>query len=135
MAFESLSENVSNTGKKTQDYIDKKAEYYKLSLFKSSMKFTTSLINMLVLGSIISLCFFFVSFGIAQYLSRILQYPSAGFFIMGGFYLLVFLLTFLYGKKVIIKAILEKFSKLIIEDQTLPQESEDFNLSDKIENQ
>jgi len=119
MAFESLSENVSNTGKKTQDYVENTAEYYKLRLFKSSMKFATSLISMLVLGGIATLFLAFVSFGLSMYLSRIIGYPSAGFFVMGGFYLLIFLFIYFYGKKMIVKAVLEKFSELIIDEDDI----------------
>ena len=123
MAFEAFSENLNNTGQKSQEYIETTAEYYKLRLFKSSMTFATSLISMLVLGSILSLLFAFVSFGIAMYLGRVIGYPSAGFFIMGGFYLIVFLLVYIFGKKFIVKAVLEKFSALVIEeDDSSPSE-------------
>jgi hypothetical protein len=123
MAFEALSENLNNTGEKTQEYVETTAEYYKLRLFKSSMKFATSLISLLVLGSVALLLLSFVSFGIAMYLSRIIGYPSSGFFVIGGFFLVVFLFTYFYGKKMIVKAILEKFSELIIEeDDTSPSE-------------
>ncbi|MFT6050283.1 MAG: hypothetical protein ACI9KI_002022, partial [Patiriisocius sp.] len=71
MAFEALSENLNNTGEKTQEYVETTAEYYKLRLFKSSMKFATSLISMLVLGSVALLLLSFMSFGVALYLSRI----------------------------------------------------------------
>jgi hypothetical protein len=123
MAFEALSENLNNTGEKTQEYVETTAEYYKLRLFKSSMKFATSLISLLVLGSVALLLLSFVSFGIAMYLSRIIGYPSSGCFVIGGFFLVVFLFTYFYGKKMIVKAILEKFSELIIEeDDTSPSE-------------
>jgi hypothetical protein len=120
MAFESLSDNVSNTGKKTQELIETSAEYYKLRLFRSSMKFTTSLIILLVLGSIAVLFFSFVSFGFAMYLSRITGYPSSGFFAVGGFYLLVFLFTYFFGKKMIVKIILQKFSEHIRDEDDIP---------------
>lgn len=116
MAFESLSDNVNNTGKKTQEYVENTAGYYKLRLFKSSMKFATSLISALVLGGVATLLLSFVSFGVAMYLSRIMEYPSAGFFVVGGFYLLVFLFVYFFGKKMIIKAVLERFSELILDD-------------------
>ena len=123
MAFEALSENLNNTGEKTQEYVETTAEYYKLRLFKSSMKFATSLISMLVLGSVALLLLSFMSFGIALYLSRVIGYPSSGFFVIGGFFLVVFLFTYFYGRKMIVKVILEKFSELIIEeDDTAPSD-------------
>lgn len=116
MAFKLLTENLSESGTKLQDYIKNSAEYYKLRLFKHAMKLTTSLINMLVLGGIFMLFLMFFSFGIAMWLGRILESMLFGFFIVGGFYLLIFLLILFFGKKHIDKIILSKFSELAVED-------------------
>ncbi len=116
MAFKLLTENLSESGRKLQDYIENSAEYYKLRLFKHAMKLSTSLINMLALGGIFMLFLMFFSFGIAMWLGGILDSMLLGFFIVGGFYLIVFLLILFFGKKQIDKAILSKFSELVIED-------------------
>lgn len=127
MAFKALSENIKISGEKTQEYLENTAEYYKLRLFKSSMKFTTSLVSMLVLGSIGLLFLAFVSVGIAIMLSRMIGFPSAGFFIVAGFYLVVLILIALFGKKFIIKSMLAKFSDLIADEEefsdTMTQEN------------
>lgn len=117
MAFKALSDNIKVTGEKTQEYIENTAEYYKLRLFKSSMKFSTSLVNMLVLGSIGLLFLAFLSVGIAIMLSRMIGFPSAGFFIVAGFYLIVVILVGIFGKKFIIKAMLSKFSDLLVDEE------------------
>ncbi len=111
-----LTENLSESGTKLQEYIKNSAEYYKLRLFKHAMKLSTSLINMLVLGGIFMLFLMFFSFGIAMWLGRILDSMLFGFFIVAGVYLLVFLLILFFGKKHIDKAILSKFSELVVED-------------------
>ncbi|WP_432412305.1 phage holin family protein [Rasiella sp. SM2506] len=116
MAFKMLTENLSESGTKLQEYIKNSAEYYKLRLFKHAMKLSTSLINMLVLGGIFMLFLMFFSFGIAMWLGRILDSMLFGFFIVAGVYLLVFLLILFFGKKHIDKAILSKFSELVVED-------------------
>ncbi|GER58648.1 phage holin family protein [Patiriisocius marinus] len=117
MAFKALSENIKISGEKTQEYLENTAEYYKLRLFKSSMKFTTSLVSMLVLGSIGLLFLAFVSVGIALMISRMIGFPSAGFFIVAGFYLIVLILIAIFGKKYIVKAMLSKFSDLIADEE------------------
>ena len=116
MAFKLLTENLSESGTKLQEYIKNSAEYYKLRLFKHAMKLSTSLINMLALGGIFMLFLMFFSFGIAMWLGRILDSMLYGFFIVAGVYLLVFLLILFFGKKYIDKAILSKFSELVVED-------------------
>lgn len=116
MAFKLLTENLSESGTKLQDYIKNSAEYYKLRLFKNAMKFATSLINMLVLGGIFMLFLMFFSFGIAMWLGRVLDSMLYGFFIVGGIYLVVFLLILFFGKKHIDKAILSKFSEFVVEN-------------------
>lgn len=116
MAFKMLAENLSETGKNLQEYIENSAEYYKLRLFKHAMKLSTSLINMLVLGGIFMMFLIFISFGIAMWLGKILESMLMGFFIVAAFYFLVFLLILILGKKHIDRAILSKFSELVVED-------------------
>lgn len=111
-----LTENLSESGKNLQEYIENSAEYYKLRLFKNAMKFATSLINMLVLGGIFMMFLIFISFGVAMWLGKILESMLTGFFIVAGLYLVIFLLILIFGKKHIDSAILSKFSELVVED-------------------
>ena len=112
-----LTENLSESGSKLQEYIESWAEYYKLRLFKHAMKLSTSLINLLVLGGVFMLFLMFFSFGIGMWLGRLLESMPLGFFIVGCFYLVIFLLILFFGKKHIDKAILSKFSELVTEDR------------------
>jgi hypothetical protein len=116
MPFKMLSENLSESGHKLQEYIKNSAEYYKLHLFKNAMKFATSLINMFVLGGIFMLFLMFFSFGIAMWLGQLLESMLFGFFSVAGVYFVVFLIILFFGKKQIDKAILSKFSELVAED-------------------
>lgn len=116
MAFKALSDNLSTAGEKTQEYIENTSEYYKLRLFKYTMKFATSLVISLIIGSLSLLVLAFVSIGFSLWLSRIIGYPSAGFFVVGGFYLVTIALISIFGRKAIIKAMLTKFSALLVEE-------------------
>ncbi|MGB0949009.1 MAG: hypothetical protein ACPGU0_02745, partial [Marinirhabdus sp.] len=68
MPFRALSENVNITGKKAEEFLRTTAEYHKLRLFKSSMKFATSLVDMLVIGSLFLLFLAFFSVGISLWI-------------------------------------------------------------------
>lgn len=116
MAFESLTENLNRVIDKIEDYGSSTAEYYKLSLFKSAMKFSTSLVNMLVLGFISFLFLIFISIGGALYLSSVIGNPFSGFLIVGSVYLLILLLVIFFGKGFIEQKMLLKFSDLLIDD-------------------
>jgi len=135
MGFETLSENINLTGEKTQEYINSTAEYYKLRLFKSTMKFATSLTNMLAIGSMLMLFLAFFSIGCALWIGAALDNTQAGFFIVGGFFFLVFLFILLFGKEFITKTMLAKFSELIL-DEGDDLEKDPFHFEDdmKVEN-
>lgn len=119
MAFESLSNNVSETGEKAQEFIRNTAEYYKLRLFKSSMKGAISLVNFLILGSFSLFILFFLSLGASFIIGNAIGKVSYGFFIVAGFYSIVLLLLFIFGKKPLTKFILSKFSELITEEDDI----------------
>src|SRR5690606_1445478 len=138
MAFRAITDSINQTGNKIQEYVETMAEYFKLRLFKSAMKFSTALVNMLVIGFISFLFLIFISIGGALYLSAVIGNPFAGFLIVAGFYLLVLLFVLIYGKAFIERKMLFKFSDLLIEeDDDMPQNNvaenimEEDNLEEK----
>lgn len=116
MAFGSLTENIQKATDKTQEYIKNMAEYYKLRLFKSSMKGAISLVNLLVIGSIILMVLAFLSIGVAIWIGEAMDNRAAGYFIVAGFYFVVLLLILIFGRKEIEKYMLIKFSKQVFDD-------------------
>ncbi len=116
MAFRAITDSINQTSDKLQEYLESTAEYYKLRLFKSVMQFSTSLVNMLVIGFVSFLFLIFISIGGALYLNTVIGNPFAGFLIVGGIYLLFLLLVLIFGKGFIEKKMLVKFSDLLIED-------------------
>ena len=122
MAFEAISENIKGASTKTQDYITSMAEYYKLRLFKSSMKGAISLVNLLIFGSIFLFVLLFISIAAAFLIGNSLGKVSYGFFVVGAFYGVILLLLFIFGRPIIERNLLIKFSKLIYdEDDVAPK--------------
>jgi len=58
-----------------------------------------------------------ISFALAIVISEAIGVPSSGYFIVGGFYLIVFVLIFIFGKEPIEKLVLRKFSKAVFNDK------------------
>lgn len=133
MAFERLIDNLNRVIQKVEDYGTSTAEYYKLRLFRSAMKFSTALVNMLVLGFISFLFLIFISIGLALYLSSVIGNPFAGFLIVGSLYLVILLLTLFLGKAFIEKKMLLKFSDLLIDDDKYdPEEVAEENMKTEL---
>ncbi|WP_114492301.1 hypothetical protein [Candidatus Ulvibacter alkanivorans] len=134
MAFESLSNNFRETSEKLQEYGTSTAEYYKLRLFKSSMKGAISLVNLLVFGSLFLFVLLFLSVGMAFLIGNSLGKVSYGFFIMGGFYGIITLLMYIFGRNTIERNMLIKFSRLVYdEDDITPKQAAEGELEEYAE--
>lgn len=132
MAFEKINENLHRLNQSIRDFSKTSAEYYKLDLFKQSMKGATSLVNLLVMGFFLLLSLFFISLAIAFLISAEIGVASSGFFIVGGFYLLLFLFVRFFFKKKIESFLLVKFSRMVFNE--VPDD-EDENVLEKEEHE
>ncbi|HET8753656.1 MAG TPA: phage holin family protein [Salinimicrobium sp.] len=111
MAFDRISDNLHRLNHNIQEFARSSAEYYKLDLFNKSMQGATSLVKLLVIGFFLLLSLFFISLAVSFWISAALDTPSSGFFIVGGFYLVLFFVAKFFGGKFIEKVLLVKFSK------------------------
>lgn len=116
MAFEKLSNSVHDLNNNIQSYVQSNSEYYKLRAFKQGMKGATSLVRFLVMGFLLSTAGIMLSFAFAIVISEAIGIPSSGYFIVGAFYIIIFVLIYIFGKEPIEKLILRKFSKSIFND-------------------
>jgi len=116
MAFEKLTNSIIDLNDNVRDLAKSGTEYYKLDLYKKIIKGVISMVNMMLLGFICLIALFFVSIAVALGISNALGVPSAGFFIVGAFYLLIFLIIWFFGKKHIEKIILIKSSRTFFND-------------------
>ncbi|MGA8854621.1 MAG: phage holin family protein [Christiangramia sp.] len=117
MAFEKLSNSVHDLNNNVQSFLHSNSEYYKLKAFKQGMKGATSLVRFLVMGFLLSTAGVMISFALAIVISEAIGTPSSGYFIVGGFYLIIFILIFIFGKEPIEKLVLRKFSKAVFNDK------------------
>jgi hypothetical protein len=116
MAFEKLTNSIHDLNDNVRDLAKSSAEYYKLDLYKKIIMGVISLVNMMLLGFICLIALFFISIAVALAIGTALEKPSAGFYIVGGFYILVFALIWFFGKKPIQKIILIKSSRTFFND-------------------
>ena len=116
MAFEKLTNSIHDLNENVRDLAKSSAEYYKLDLYKKIIKGVISLVNMMLLGFICLIALFFISIALALGIGNAMGDASAGFYIVGGFYLLVFAFIWFFGKKPIEKIILIKSSRTFFND-------------------
>lgn len=124
MAFEKLTNNLKGLTDNGQDYVKVTAEYYKLSFFKKGMKGMVGAANLGLRATFGLIFLLFISVGVAIVISESIGSASAGYFIVGGFYFLIFILVFAFAKKPLEKYLLEKYSKMAFSDDSIKEASD-----------
>jgi len=121
MPLNKVTNHIDELYKNTQAYIESTMEYYKLFAFKKLTESSSMFVTMLVAGSIFLIFLGFLSFGAAFLIGDALDSYAAGFFIVAGFYLVVFILFLLFGRNVFDSLILTKFSKMFFNESTIDE--------------
>ena len=116
MPYSNFGDNLHKIGNKIIEYGEYKLDYYKLLLYKTVMKMARSIFFALLFGAVLLLIFFFLSFGIAHLIGDALGNIAYGYLIMGGFYILILILTMAFGRKILERRILYKTSEWFIND-------------------
>lgn len=106
-----LKENVQHINEHSQEYFEKRLEYYKLSLFKKLMKGITAMTHYLITGAIVFLAIIFLSIAAAWFLADHLGSIPLAFVAVGGFYLLLMIAFMTLLKKKLDRFILRESSK------------------------
>src|SRR5690554_5452424 len=84
--FDDLTKSLHDVTDKIEDLGLSTVEYYKLRLFKSSMKGAISLVNLLVFGSLSLFVMLFLSVGAAIWLGTLFEESYIGFLLIGALY-------------------------------------------------
>jgi hypothetical protein len=116
MAFKGLTDNLHKVTVRIEDYSLSLAEYYKLRLFKTSMKGAISLVNLLVYGSLSLFVMLFLSFGAAFWLATFFENVYIGFLLIGAFYGIILIFILIFGRKFIERNMINKFSGLFYDE-------------------
>ncbi|WP_310994275.1 phage holin family protein [Aequorivita marina] len=114
--FKNLTDSLQQIVDRFEDYGISTAEYYRLRLFKSAMKGSISLVNLLVFGSLSLFVMLFLSVGAAFWLGTYFEHSYVGFFLVGAFYGILLIFMYVFGKKLIERGMLRKFSKFLFDE-------------------
>lgn len=117
-----LSDHFDNLSQDTSDVLKKSIAYYKLDLFKKVALSLVSGGQFILKVGILVLVLFFVSLGFAFLIGNRLGSVSYGFFIMGGFYVLLLIIISLFGKKMLEKPVFSFLNKILRSGNDLEEE-------------
>ncbi|HSN47355.1 MAG TPA: hypothetical protein VLR29_01210 [Flavobacterium sp.] len=116
MAFEELKEHTEEIQKQAKDYIENSVAYYKLWGFKVAMRSTTLMLKFVLIALSLAMFLLFCSVACAFAIGEALNSYALGFLIVGGIYLALTILIFLFKNKIVEGPILEKFSEIFFTD-------------------
>lgn len=114
--FENITDNVEDVQENLESFIKNSIDYHSLNIYKKTTKLLVSVLKLSLLGGIALLFLFFLSFGAAYLIGENLGNISNGFFIVAGFYVLVFILVAIFGKRQLEKIVLRSTSKNFFND-------------------
>lgn len=111
-----LENNVDNLNNDVQSFVKKSVEYYKLDFYKKTMKVMVAATRTLLIFGMALMVLLFISIAVAILIGEETGSLSYGFFLVGGFYLLITLLIAIFGKKALERIILTSTSKIFFND-------------------
>ncbi|WP_299107708.1 hypothetical protein [uncultured Winogradskyella sp.] len=109
MAFEEFKENLLQADVNIHGYIESSEEYIKLKSFKALMIGVLYITKIIIIGALLGITLLILSFAFAFRLAQVLDNTFYGFLIVGGFYALVALITYVFRSK-LNGPLLRKFS-------------------------
>lgn len=115
MAFEEIKENFSEAETSARSYIESSREFYKLKGFKVLMRAVMVFVKIASVGIMLVLGMLFLSISAAYWIGNELDKISLGFLIVGGFYLFLGLIIYLF-RHTLRKPLLKKFSEFYFDE-------------------
>ncbi len=116
MEEKSFFDNVSGLKENLQKYFETKASYYSLLAFEKAVKLVISVVSNTVTFVIIMLALVFVSGAAGLYVGRLLQSYELGLLIIGGFYLLLGILLFVFRRKIYSRSVIKHLGEIFFQD-------------------
>lgn len=118
----SIGNHFDNLTQDTKDAINHSIDYYKLDLFKKTALSLISGGQFFIKIGILVLVLFFVSLGLSFLIGNRLGSVSYGFFVVGGFYIVLLIIVSLFGKKLLEKPVLKFLYKILSSHDQLDKE-------------
>ena len=115
MAFNELKESISEAEASVKSYIESSREFYKLKAFKMLMKGITGFAQAAFIAIAVVLALLFLSVSAGFFIGAELENTALGFLIVGGFYILVGILVFVFRRS-LVKPLMARFSELYFEE-------------------
>lgn len=107
----SITENFREFTAATQSYIDSTIKYHKLDLYKKAVKGAVSTVHIIGMVIFLLLALLFLSVALSIWLGHLIDSRAGGYLIVGGIYLAIFVVIWLFLKPWISKKILYATSK------------------------
>ncbi|PWI30285.1 hypothetical protein DI383_07450 [Flavobacteriaceae bacterium LYZ1037] len=107
--FESLNDTTSKMVDAGEVYVKKTEEYYKLKVFQQISVSISFVTRGLIIGSVLFLALFFLTFSLALAIGEWLDNLALGYLIVAAFFLLVTVILY-YNRQVINKKIIRTLS-------------------------
>ena len=107
----SITDQIQEFQEASKSYIETTIEFHRLRLFKGLTLFLSSSVHKLLSILFITLSAIFLSTALAFLLGEIWESYAMGFFAVGTFYFIIFLLVLLLTKKKIETNVIQRTSK------------------------
>lgn len=111
MAFFNITKNIEQLSTHLQAYVDAKLEYFKLKLLKTATELAANVFKRILAAFLFTFFLMMLSVAVAIVIGDELGGMSLGFFIVAGFYLLLLILVWLFGKRLFSTKIIRFLSK------------------------
>jgi len=116
MAFEELKENSEDLLIQAKAFLESNVSYYKLWLFKATMKSTTMMLKLFLLSAMLVIVTIFFSIAAAIGIGYALDNFAYGFLIVGGIYLILSIIVYKVQDNIVEGPILKKFSEFFFNE-------------------
>jgi hypothetical protein len=117
MDGKSLFGNITDLKENLYRYIETRFSYYKLVLFEKSARVLTSVFSTWVVSLVVFMAVMFISLAGAIYLGRLLESYELGLLIVGGFYLLLGLILYVFRVRIFSPGIIKGLARSFYDDE------------------
>jgi hypothetical protein len=116
MEGKSFFQNISEFRENLLKYVETHVSYYGLVAFEKAVKLVSSLVSSTVTLLLIMLALIFFSGAAGLYFGKLLQSYELGLLIIGGFYLLLGIVFFIFRKKIFSRLVIKSLGEVFFQD-------------------